>query len=72
MENKQEKCPHLEKCKQQITLDDSMICEERIDNEWSFDDCFKYNDLESNAKYNEEGPTKTPKEWLKLVGCKER
>lgn len=64
MTNKKEKCPHIEKCKQKILQSDSLLCEERIDDEWSFDDCFKFNDLESNVQLDKDAPTKTAKEWL--------
>jgi hypothetical protein len=71
MENKKQKCPHLEKCKQQIVESDANLCEELIDDQWSFDDCFKYNDLQANADYgpnhHKKSVTKTPKEWLSLL-----
>jgi len=64
MKNKKESCPHLDECNQQILEGDACICKERIDNEWSFDDCFKYNDLASNVPTGKNHPTKTAKEWL--------
>lgn len=67
MVNKKESCPHLEECSQQILEGDACVCEERIDNEWSFGDCFKYGDLASNVPVGKNMPTKTPKEWLKQL-----
>jgi len=58
-----EKCPYIQKCKQQIRKEDLGICLGELE-EWDYDDCLKFRDM------GNEIIRKTPKEWFILKGEK--
>ena len=59
------KCPYIDECTQKIGEEEFRICEQRPDNIWSFVDCLKFFDLESEAKSRKATLLKTAKEWIK-------
>ena len=54
-------CPHIKDCKQRIERKDLEICLESVDPDWSFEDCFKYDDLKGFVVLS----CMTPSNWMK-------
>lgn len=55
-------CPHIRDCKQLIDKENLPCCLGDIE-DWCFDDCFKYNDLQQEATFKKTKHPRTPRNW---------